>query len=202
MDNDPTLFGKGRYCSTPEVIEYYYDLGAVVIDTESTGGSVIDEVIEIGIVRAKDGELLYHSRVKPSITKMNYYAQKVHGITMEELVDEPILTDIWDDIAPILAEFPVFAYNHTADKRFIKQSVDAYSIELPDIKWQCIMKAYSEYTNRPHGINLTQACRELDIEAGSHTAVSDALAAARVLYRMWQKYIPDIYTDDDDYLSI
>ncbi len=166
---------------------------AVVIDTESCGGSKNDEIISIGIVRLYDGKILFESLLKPcDDVHFNYYATRVHGITKSSLANAPKLPDVWDKIYPLLHNNEVLAYNSSSDNRMILQTAYKYRLTIPDIKWYCIMKAYKQYTKRSSPTNLTEACSEMKVKAGTHDAIDDALAAARLVYRMEQMYQPDI----------
>lgn len=162
---------------------------AVVLDTESCGGSPTDEIISLAIVRLHNGEELFNSLLRPSNdVKFNWYATQVHGITKAQLAHAPQLPDIWNDVYNLLHNNEVLAYNHVSDKRMIVQTANKYKLDIPDIKWHCIMKAYKKFTLRSANTNLTQACAEMKVKAGTHEALDDALAAARLVYRIEQNY--------------
>lgn len=162
---------------------------AVVLDTESTGGSDKDEVISIGIVRLHDGEILLDTKIKPTEdAKFNYYASLVHGLTKEMLADSPTFAEVWGSIEPLLMDNDVLAYNYSSDFRMLAQSASKYGLVLPNIRWHCIMKQYKRYSNRSSNTNLTTACEEMSVKAGNHDALDDALAAARIVFRMAQNY--------------
>jgi len=162
---------------------------AVVIDTESCGGSANDEIIALAIVRLHNGEELFSSLLRPnSDVKFNWYASQVHGITKKQLTHAPQLPDVWNKIYPLLHNNEVLAYNFSSDERMLRQTVNKHSLDVPDISWYCIMNAYKKFTLRTANTNLTQACLEMKVKAGTHDALDDALAAARIVYRIEQNY--------------
>jgi len=162
---------------------------AVVIDTESCGGSANDEIIALAIVRLHNGEPLFNSYLRPmEDVKFNWYATQVHGITKKQLTNAPQLPEVWDKVYPLLHNNHVLAYNHSSDKRMLIQTVNKHSLDVPEIRWDCIMKAYKKFTLRSANTNLTQACAEMKVKAGTHDALDDALAAARIMYRIEQNY--------------
>jgi DNA polymerase III epsilon subunit-like protein len=166
---------------------------AVVIDTESSGGSRLDEIINIGVVRAADGKILLDTLIRPKDDlQFNYYASKVHGITKEHLADAPTLDEIWSDIQTHTHQNTVVAYNISADKRMIKQTADKYELEMPEIEWYCLMKGYQRYMQRSAVCKLSQACLEMNAKGGDHSAVADALATARLIHRIAKEYQPKI----------
>jgi DNA polymerase-3 subunit epsilon len=155
----------------------------VVLDTESCGGRKEDEIIQIGIVRPQTGEILFNSLVKPSeCVYFNKYASAVHGITPDMLHDAPTIQDIWDELYRLLVNNHIIAYNESADRRMLMQTLDNWSIEKPEIEWHCAMKRYKEFSGKT--VPLTVACQEMNVKAGNHDAVGDALATARLIYRM------------------
>lgn len=165
------------------------DKDAVVLDTESCGGSKNDEIISIGIVRLHNGEVLFNSLLKPNKdVKFNWYATQVHGIEEYHLDSAPQLKYVWHKIFPILHNKNVLAYNFSSDKRMIEQTLRKHSLEVPNIEWHCIMKAYKNYSQSSAVTNLTAACKEMNAKAGTHDALDDALAAARLVHRISQEY--------------
>jgi len=156
---------------------------AVVVDTESCGGRKEDEIISIGVARVVDGKKLFYSLVRPSSkAKFNYYATKVHGIQEHHLVSAPTIEDVWKEVQSLLAENIVVAYNKSADERMIRQTAENWNLTLPDISWECAMKKYKEFSGK--NVTLTKACEELNVKSGGHNALEDAIATARVIYRM------------------
>lgn len=165
------------------------DKEAVVIDTESCGGSKVDEVIGIGIVRLHDGEVLMNTLVQPSEdVKFNWYATQVHGITQKALKTAPRFPVVWEMLHTLLDGKNVLAFNHSSDKRMLEQTTSKYRLDFPSVSWYCVMKAYKQFTMRSQNTGLSQACLELNVKAGNHDAVEDALAAARVVHRIAQNY--------------
>lgn len=165
------------------------DKDALSLDTESSGGSKNDEIISLGVVRLHDGEILLNKFVRPSEdVKFNWYASQVHGITKKELQSAPQLEDIWEEIYSLLHNRTIVAYNYSSDKRMLEQTVRKYGLNIPNINWNCSMAAYKRYTKRLQNTNLSTACAEMNVKAGTHDAVEDALANARIVYRIEQAY--------------
>lgn len=168
--------------------ELISDPQSVVLDTESCGGTKNDEIISLAIIGLADGEVLFNSLIKPSPdVKFNWYATQVHGITKSMLYRQPSLSDIWHEVYPLLHERNVLAFNHVADQRMIAQSYSKQQLSEPNINWHCIMRAYKAYRGVPSA-NLTQACLDMDVIPGTHDALDDTIAAARLVHRMARKY--------------
>ena len=111
------------------------------------------------------------------------------------LRNQPSLSDVWDEVYELLNNKRVLAFNHVADKRMLLQTLDKQGLEHPNIYWECIMKAYKQY--RGGGpINLTAACTEMDVTPGTHDAMDDAIAAARLMHRIARKYKFSLFHPD------
>lgn len=156
---------------------------AFVFDTETTGSSKVDEVIDLGVVRASSGDVLVDQLFRPS-KKIDPWAFQVHGITDEELLDKPRIAERWDELYPLLDGATCVAWNSSYDSRLFSQTADKYGLPLPRIEWVCAMKLYREFKGLPKNPKLEDACRALGVRGGTHRAAPDALAAARVLYRI------------------
>lgn len=156
---------------------------ALVIDTETTGSSAEDEVIELAIVRASDGMILFDEQFKPS-KPIEYFAQRIHGIRDIDLRNKPRIGEFWDKLNEILDGKTVGAWNSPYDSRLFSQTLDKYALPEPSVEWVCLMTLYKEFKGLPKKPKLDDACEALGVRRGSHRAVTDALAAARVLYKI------------------
>lgn len=95
---------------------------AVILDTETTGLDDTDQIIEIGIIDAMTGSVLFHSLVKPFNCAINPEAQAVHGISEEMLAGAPPWLDIHDKVMSILTTHRVIGYNIDFDLDKIRTS--------------------------------------------------------------------------------
>lgn len=165
------------------------DETTVVTDTESCGGNKNDEIISLAVVRLCDGKPLINTLLRPSDdVKFNWYATQVHGITQAKLVGAPHISDVYEEFYELTHNRNVLAYNHTADKRMIEQTLNKNSLDIPEANWYCVMKQFKNYTQSTAVTNLTSACQLMNVKAGTHDALDDALATARLVFRISQEY--------------
>ena len=83
--------------------------GYIAFDLETTGlDAASDEIIEIGIARFVDGELVdqYQSLVKPSIPIPREITH-LTGIDSEDVEDQPPIQELVADIASLSATCPL-----------------------------------------------------------------------------------------------
>lgn len=95
-------------------------------DLETTGREAgVDRIIEIGIVVFEDGEVVdrYQSLVDPEVELPEVITQ-VTGIKPEELVGQPKLADIIDEVMRRLTAQPLLAYNAEFDLGMLRGELD------------------------------------------------------------------------------
>src|SRR5262249_28607866 len=102
------------------VINYAAELRdhALVLDTETTGGSASAEVIELGIVMASDGRILINQLYQPT-QEIDRFAEKTHGIKASHLVGAPRISEQWEAIHGVLHGKTVIAWNAAVDRRYL-----------------------------------------------------------------------------------
>lgn len=166
----------------------------IFIDTETTGFSPEDVVIEIGVVNLK-GETLYQSFFKPTIP-IPQSAIDVHHITEEMVESAPSWKDEWPKLRGVVEGRFIGMYNADFDLRMMKQTHERYWLDwnLDDKRFFCVMKLYAAFYGqasfrgrgyRFHKLEAAGAACGIPLP-NSHRAVDDALLTAELF-----KYIAD-----------
>ena len=165
-----------------------------VLDTETTGLSATDEIVQIGIVDG-DGATVFNQLIKPTIP-IPGAASAIHGIYARDVADAPSYKAVYIRLSTLLAGQLVVAYNMDFDWRMIQQTGARY--RLPDLrtgKRDCAMKQYARFKGARHkngrnyvwhklgsaarqeGLNVTKAHDALD-DARTTLALIRSMAAA------------------------
>lgn len=171
----------------------------VILDVESTGLTIYDEVVQIGIIDLS-GNVLFESLIKPKLVQLTEEATAVHGITRDMLKDAPTFDDIMDEVLGVLNGKTAVAYNAPFDRRIMYQSFSPHvitdsrhPIANMTLYWECLMEKYAQFfgdwvsdERRYKWVSLASAC---DIEgvvfgAPAHTAVGDCLASLEIIKAM------------------
>jgi DNA polymerase III subunit epsilon len=161
----------------------------VIIDTETTGLSENDEIIQLTIIDLQ-GKILLETLLKP-VQPISLEASEVHGITIEAVANSPTFCDLYTEITRLLYEQAVVAYNAAFDQRMLAQTCRKYG--LPDInssEWHCAMNKYSQYWSGQSETNnrlqsLSSACRQQGIPVkGTHDATNDCLLTLQLIKAM------------------
>lgn len=184
--------------ANPKVIQSARQISAynpIFIDTETTGFSPEDVVIEIGVVDLA-GNTLFESLFKPAIP-IPQDAIAIHGITEAMVSQKPSWKDIWPELETVLEGRFVGMYNADFDLRMMKQTHGRYWMDWPmnDKRFFCVMKLYAAFYGqvsprgggyRFHKLEAAGAACGIPLP-NSHRAVDDALLTA-ALFRYIAHY--------------
>ncbi|WP_343009698.1 3'-5' exonuclease [Clostridium celatum] len=139
----------------------------VILDTETTGLSNDDQIVEIAIIDL-DGKELLNTRVYTE-APISPEASYVNGIKNSDLVGKPTIKELNSSIQNILKGKTVLIYNDDFDVRMLYQS--GYEGEIES--W-CMMYLYMDYINSDRWIGLQRA---MDYEGVNihqdHSAIGD-----------------------------
>jgi DNA polymerase-3 subunit epsilon len=155
-----------------------------VLDTETTGLTARDEVLEIAIVDSNK-QILFHSYVRPVRMTEWPKSQALHGITPTYIFSGnfPTLEEIKPQLLELLSGQQVVIYNSAYDLQYLPevQSVAA-SVECCQ---KAFSKKYGEYSKyyggyKWQGLQTAAAYVLHTWEGKAHSAVADCLATVAV----------------------
>jgi len=158
----------------------------IYLDTETTGLSEDDEIVEIGIVD-HDGKILLDELIKPA-RPIPLDAIRIHHITNEMVADSHSWIVLWPTIREFLFSRFVGIYNAQFDLRMMRQSMRGLpgqmSMNTFDVM-QLYARYWGEWDSRKGGYryqSLSAAGAQAKISLpNSHRAVDDALLTREIL---------------------
>ena len=165
-----------------------FQQGFVVIDTETTGLSARDEVIEVAAV-SSDGAVLFESRLRPRSGTVPAAATRIHGLTIADLAGAPAWPDVIDELHRAVAGHRILAWNALFDERLSVQTSRAWAVPHPLPGFECAMRAYAYARGIGSGsfkLERAAAVEGLLVASQSHRSAADArltLAVLRSLQR-------------------
>jgi DNA polymerase-3 subunit epsilon len=163
----------------------------VYIDTETTGISQSDEIIEIAIVD-NSGQVIYESFVRPG-QPIPPDATRVNHITDDMVQGKPTWPAIWPTVRSFVFGKIICAYNAKFDMRMMQQSLVKYGMPWKEnLKSFCVMELYARFRGDFDPNRRAYRIYSLDnarIQCGislpnSHRAAADTLLARELLYYM------------------
>lgn len=175
-------WGRYRVCLDP-------DTTCVVIDFETTGLSDHrHEIIEIGALRlipGRDGAPFFHRLVKPT-RRVPPKIIALTGMTNERLASEGVeCGDAIRDLASFIGNHPVVSYNAPFDLGFLNRACDKHGVNIMKRGGHsCALRLARRVWPGLSSYRLSDVARFIGLPLdGEHTALSDAMRAARV-YRI------------------
>ena len=148
----------------------------VYLDTETTGVSDDDEMVELTIID-DDGKPLINTLIKPKYHASWPGAQRVHGISPIDVRHAPTQDEISDKIREVVKGKMVVIYNAPFDSKFLPELEDAGEI-------RCCMREFATF-NKSKWKSLTNATKIVGYEwTGAHRALADTLALRAVWKHM------------------
>lgn len=154
----------------------------LIIDTETTGLTRRDEVVEIGVIDLA-GNTVFHSYIKPpKRRKMPPDAERVHKISLAFLKDKPTMADIVERFRAVVSGKVLISYNAEFDERLLKQTCDKYSLPSLNNRWECAMIRYAAWVGEWNSYHNDYKWQKLP--SAGHDALSDCLATRKIIIEM------------------
>jgi len=152
----------------------------IILDTETTGSSIKkgDRCVEIGAVEMVDGSLTgatWHSYVNPC-HPINFFAQKVHGLTTDFLQDKPLFEAIAGSLLAFANGSPCLAHNAKFDRDMLQVEFERAGLEALDLDFYDTIK-FAKTIIKIDGYNLDNMTKHLGVRQGPrglHGALEDA----------------------------
>lgn len=166
----------------------------VAYDVETTGlSSDKDEIIEIGAVRVKDGEITeqFQTFVKPYKKGISEKTVELTGITKDMVQSAPMMWDAFNAFADFIGDDIVIGYNNISfDNRFLMRAGRYARRTLSNRFFD--VKTYAKENSGSlgcEGLSLGELSQYLNItNPRAHRALADAETTARVYLALLERF--------------
>lgn len=144
-----TVQAKNPRQSTIITARAWMDCDLVFLDTETTGLTVSDQVVQIGVVD-KVGRVLLDTLVRPTIP-IPAQATAIHGITNDTVVAAPPWYIVAASLRDVTCDRPIVIYHAIYDLRMLAQTAMAQHVPgkpvaaTPPTRGLCAMELYASY---------------------------------------------------------
>ena len=166
----------------------------IVLDTETTGLSTAQghRVIEIGCIELVNRRLTgreYHRFLNPE-RDIDEGAERVHGISREDLDVQPLFADIADELLDFLKDSELVIHNAEFDVGFLEHELSLMAHPRPRISEHALVLDTLTLAREMHPgqrNSLDALCKRYDVDASRrdvHGALIDAELLARVYLAM------------------
>lgn len=156
------------------------------IDFE-TANSERSSVCSVGVVVVRNGVIVdkYYSLIHPEPDFYSYICTKVHGLTHYDTDEAPIFPRVWQDIEPLIGDYPLVAHNSPFDEGCLKAVFKVYQMDYPDYRFYCTCKsARKKLPNLiNHKLDTVSLHCGFDLKKHHH-ALADAEACAAIAIKI------------------
>lgn len=173
-------------------------LNFTAIDFE-TANNYRRSACSMGIAKVRNGEIVESKYwlIKPDPLEVGYFQQRVHGLTLEDLIRQPTFHEQWDEIKQYLNGETLVAHNTSFDISVLSHLCSHYAIDFHFFEDFCTLKASKIHWKGEISYSLSYLCTRLGFELTHHHAESDAIACAKIAIELArQKEVNDLRTID------
>ncbi len=157
-----------------------------ILDTETTGLKGA-EVIEVALVDTR-GATRLDTLVRPKAARMNPYAQRVHGLSLRDLNDQPTWPEVLPELLKLAQNATILAWNAPFDARMLEQTSAAWGLPHPKLLFVCAMRLYAKTHGKSayglHKAVVTEGLDALLTQHQSHRALGDVMFTLELLRRL------------------
>lgn len=139
----------------------------------------------IGLTVVEDGAITLSRQwfIKPEPFYFSYWNMQVHGITPEQVENEPEFIGVWQEIEKYF-QGDCVAHNIGFDRGVLAQCLSIYGLYLPHDNFYCSVKAARRHWPHFENHQLNTVAANLDIPLQHHDACSDANACAEIILKI------------------
>jgi len=195
------LFCQGEHAEQESKKKFTIEPNCVLVfDTETTGLSKSDVIIQLGFVLSSSlgKSLLTYEKLWKSDVPVNSHTFEVHGISDSKLrIHGENGKEQTEHILGIMKEVlqkngTIVAHNAAFDKRLLKQTAEYYGVPFPDLPIFCTMKAIKKRSPAERGPNsknedVYSFLGGPDVLGRMHQALSDSQATSYIFFQGKQK---------------
>ena len=156
----------------------------VAIDFE-TANSNRSSACSLGIAVVENDKIVQEKSwlIKPEPFYFDTWNTRIHGITEVHVSDKPNFQDCWVDIKSYLHNKLVVAHNASFDISVLRNTLDFYNIEYPELRYLCTYKVARKTWDDVVNYRLDTIAKKLDLLLTHHDALQDSVVCAKVLLK-------------------
>lgn len=168
-----------RQSYTPPLEAHEFNPRSLLIDTETVGTGPAIEVVEIALCDY-EGKVVFDSLVRPAYNSPPR-PSKEQRFDRAEFASAPEWADVWPDVARLIDNKLLIAYNAAFDRRTLAAMCSRHRRQSTERGWRCAMQFVKRAVGSKKNLMLGEACSRYGVEGGNHRAACDVLATHRLL---------------------
>lgn len=144
---------------------------------------------EIGLTRVENGIVLESKSwlIKPAcFPYMNYWNQKVHGISSSDVVSASTFEELWSELKPWFEDNYLVAHNAAFDMRVLRAALNHYDLAIPLAEYFCSVSLSRKIWKHLPSHTLGTVSQYHNIKFNHHRAGDDAMACALITLKAFE----------------
>ncbi len=140
-----------------------------------------DSACAVAIVRIERSRLVVSASKLIRPPRRRFIFSDIHGITWDDVEDEPPFAGVWVTLRPLLAGVDfIAAHNARFDQSVLRACCTTSRLRPPPVPFLCTVKVARRILEIVPS-SLPRVCRRLRIPLRHHDPASDALACAKIV---------------------
>lgn len=161
------------------------DFAAIDFETANEQRS---SICSVGLVVVRNGLITkkVHRLIKPEPDYYNYWNTRIHGLTAQDTDNEPVFSEVWSELTPLIAEYPLIAHNSPFDEGCLKAAFKTYGMDYPDYAFYCTCRTARKVLKGLPNYQLQTVSAACGFELlNHHDALADAEACAAIALQIF-----------------
>lgn len=161
----------------------------ITIDFE-TATAQRNSPCEIGLTFVENFEIKESKSwlIKPINNEFDYFNIMIHGITPEDVQNEPEFDEVWKEIKPLIENKFLIAHNAGFDFSVLRKTLELYDIPFPELEYSCSYIFSKKVWKNLPAYDLKTLCNFKEIKFKHHRAKSDSRATAELSIQAFKEF--------------
>lgn len=163
-----------------------------------------DSVCEMGIAVVVDGIITGSKSwlVRPKHNWFHAMNTRIHGITKEQVANEPEFDGIWEEVKCYLDNANLVAHNASFDMGVLRHVLAQYDLFPPSVTYACSLAIARRAWRGLPSYGLKALAKHFDIPLQHHSAEPDAIASAQIMLRAAEAHQASCFSDIADVFGL
>jgi DNA polymerase-3 subunit epsilon len=161
----------------------------VSIDFETAKRSR-ESACSVGLVKFMDGKAVdtFYSLIRPPKLYIRPDFTDIHGLTVDDVKDAPVFSDIWGDIRPFIGGLPLAAHNASFDMGVLWAVLEWYELPIPALPYFCTCSLSRRTWPELESHSLSAIAEHFGIVYQAHNALDDADTCGKLALMAAEKF--------------
>jgi DNA polymerase-3 subunit epsilon len=142
-----------------------------------------DSACQLAAVKVRDGRIVDQAcwLIRPEPFYFSQFNIQIHGITPDDVRDEPKFGDLWSEIYERFGEDCLVAHNASFDIGVLLACLRSHQHSIPELQFTCTRAIARKTWPHRRRYGLKPLAEWLGIRFKHHDALEDSIACAKIL---------------------